>query len=191
MPFAWHPAVEPLQGRKKIGFLYAIAWRALGVRHGRRQRAQRMDVGIPIPRPNALVAEVATAHPLYNLYKLRARWGRLPPAPPLARPAARPAPPLRNLARPADAPPPVRRRRRRPRPAGRPSRLPTAAPEDAPARRRAQVPHLWPRGFPPRGDQRRANLQRDAPTQGVARAGWWASCSRSPTTTRTWMASTV
>ena len=56
-------------GRKNLGFLYAI-------QHGARwvydtdddNELQSMAQGIPLPRPNALVEEVATSFKLYNLY---------------------------------------------------------------------------------------------------------------------------
>ena len=56
-------------GRKNLGFLYAV-------QHGARwvydtdddNELQSMAQGIPIPRPNALVDEVATSFKLYNLY---------------------------------------------------------------------------------------------------------------------------
>ena len=62
-------------GRKNLGFLYAI-------QHGARwvydtdddNELQRPDSGgIPLPRMQALVSEVATSHPLYNLYPVRQR----------------------------------------------------------------------------------------------------------------------
>ena len=56
-------------GRKNLGFLYAI-------QHGAKwvydtdddNELQSEAVGIPLPRPSALVDEVDTAHKLYNLY---------------------------------------------------------------------------------------------------------------------------
>ena len=68
-------------GRKNLGFLYAIA-------HGAKwvydtdddNELQSTLIGIPLPRSNALVDEVATSFKLYNLYPqmstARAAWPR-------------------------------------------------------------------------------------------------------------------
>jgi len=68
-------------GRKNLGFLYAI-------QHGARwvydtdddNELQRPDVGIPLPRLSAMVAEVSSSHPVYNLYPslstVKSSWPR-------------------------------------------------------------------------------------------------------------------
>ena len=56
-------------GRKNLGFLHAISQGARWVYDtDDDNELQSMVNGIPLPRPNALVEEVSTSLPLYNLY---------------------------------------------------------------------------------------------------------------------------